>query len=76
MTKHHPSVEQILRYFEYQDLPPDLQEVSKTFHDLAHALVQYLDGPETTVGLRKLLEAKDYMVRAAVDQVRTRESGV
>lgn len=76
MAKHHPSVEQILRYFEYQDLPPDLQTVSKPFYVLAHDLVQFLEGPETTVGLRKLLEAKDYMVRAAVDQVRTKESGV
>lgn len=71
MPKHHPSIEQILRYFEYQHLPPHLQEISKPFHDLAHLLASHLEGPETTVGLRKLLEAKDCMVRAAVDQVRT-----
>lgn len=76
MPKHHPSIEQILRYFEYQHLPPDLQTVSKPFYVLAHDLAQFLEGPELTVGLRKLLEAKDCMVRAAVDLIRTKESGV
>lgn len=76
MREYHPSVVQILRYFAYEHLPPHLQEVSKPFHDLAYAMANNLEGPELTVGLRKLLEAKDCMVRAAVDQVRTKESGV
>lgn len=47
------------------------------FHDLAHGLVdpdagdvhllrRCLEGAEATTGLRKLLEAKDCMVRAAL----------
>ena len=69
----------ILRYFEYQHLPPHLQEISQHFHWLAHALVGqapthdasthiqfHLEGPELDVALRKLLEAKDAAVRAAL----------
>jgi hypothetical protein len=57
-----------LRFFEYEHLPPALQKVSKPFGDLAFDLAstRALQGPELTVGLRKLLEAKDCMVRAAV----------
>ncbi len=64
----HPATAEILRYFAYEHLPPDLQAVSQPFHDLAHRLVGPfgLEGPEVTVGLRKLLEAKDCAVRAAV----------
>lgn len=61
----HPSTTAILRYFEFDHLP---QAVSEPFHDLAHMMVESgLDGPELTAGLRKLLEAKDCMVRAALD---------
>ena len=64
----HPSTQSILRYFEYDHLHPKLQPVSEPFHQLAHGMVAHgLDGPEFTAGLRKLLEAKDCMVRAALD---------
>lgn len=56
----------ILDYFVYDHLPPVLQDVSKPFHDLAHQMVGLLDGPELEAGLRKLLESKDCMVRAAL----------
>jgi len=75
----HPSTHAILQYFEYDHLPAHLQEVSRHFHWLAHALVgdaptregsdheQFeLHGIELTVALRKLLEAKDAAVRAAL----------
>jgi hypothetical protein len=64
----HPAVEQILRHFEYDHLPERLQWVSKPFRRLAHDLADQLEGPELIVGLRKLLEAKDCMVRAALDK--------
>jgi hypothetical protein len=55
----------ILSYFKHDHLPPALQAVSKPFSDLAHALVTMLPpGPEVSVALRKLLEAKDCAVRA------------
>lgn len=57
----------ILRYFEYKHLPEGLQVVSKQFHDLAEHMVGTLPpSAELSAGLRKLLEAKDCAVRAAL----------
>lgn len=68
MSDRHPGTTHLLRYFEYAHLPEHLQAVSKPCADLAATLVDALpDGPEFSVGLRKLLEAKDYFVRAALD---------
>lgn len=63
----HPSTEAILRYFEYAHLPQPLQDVSEPFALLARQMAGRLEGPELTAGLRKLLEAKDCMVRAALE---------
>lgn len=59
----------LLQFFDYGHLHPRLREISKPFHDLAYKLANdpTLAGPELTVGLRKLLEAKDCIVRAALD---------
>lgn len=58
-------IEHIIQFFEYDHLPPALQEVSKPFCELAHKLIESLPrNPERTVALRKLLEAKDAAVRA------------
>lgn len=63
-----PPEERMLRWFEFAHLPPHLQEVSKMFHFLATGIVQTIEvGPERTVALRKLLEAKDAAVRAKVN---------
>jgi hypothetical protein len=61
----------ILRYFVYEHLPAHLQEVSKPFSDLAHSiheryLADEIDVDETVAGLRKLLEAKDCIVRSLI----------
>lgn len=64
--KHAPAVEEILRFFEYRHLPDYLQSVSKPMFELAHEYAKNLEGRELTVGLRKLLEAKDAFVRAAL----------
>lgn len=60
----HKSTEALLEYFRYAHLPEHLQATSKSFCDLAHDLAEKLYGPELTVCLRKLLEAKDCAVRA------------
>ena len=63
----HPATAAILRYFEYAHLPEHLQAVSKPIGDLANQMAETLpEGPEVTAGLRKLLEAKDCLVRAAL----------
>ena len=55
----------IMKYFAYQHLPAHLQEVSKPIGDLATLMDESLpDGAEKSAGLRKLLEAKDALVRA------------
>lgn len=61
----HPSVADVLQHFDYEHLPPALQSVSKQFHDLAYEMADTLEGPQLTIGLHKLLESKDCMVRAA-----------
>lgn len=63
----HESVKQIARYFDYEHLAPNLRPVSQAAYDMAVAMVERLpDSPELTAGLRKLLEAKDCFVRAAL----------
>ncbi len=54
--------------FRYEHLPPHLQEVSKPFYDLAVSLVEnLLPSAEVTLALRKLWEAKNLAVYAAVE---------
>lgn len=58
----------IVKYFSYQHLPEDLQKVSQPFAFIAKEFDETLpDGPEKSAGLRKLIEAKDCFVRAALD---------
>ena len=59
---------QILQYFESDHLPDALATVSEQCGELARKMAQTLDGPELDTGLRKLLEAKDCFVRAALTQ--------
>ena len=60
---------QLRRYFAYDHLPAGpLRRTSAHFAALAAVLDADLpDGAEKTVSLRKLLEAKDAGVRAALD---------
>lgn len=58
----------ILRFFDYEHLPHHLQQVSEPFHKLAHWMNEHLpENAEKSAGLRKLLEAKDCAVRAALE---------
>lgn len=57
----------ILQFFKYEHLPEHLQNISRPFAELAIRICDTLpDNPERTVALRKLLESKDYAVRAAL----------
>jgi NAD(P)H-dependent FMN reductase len=62
----HPGTAHLLQFFRYDHLPAPLQAASKPFSDLAHAVADAADNPETTAALRKLLEAKDCAVRAVL----------
>lgn len=58
----------ILRYFDFTHLGSPLSEVSQLFYELAQDLELTLPaGAEKSTALRKLLEAKDAAVRAALD---------
>lgn len=57
----------ILKYFAFAHLPDKLKAVSEPFCQLALNMDRTLPaGPELSAGLRKLLEAKDCAVRAAL----------
>lgn len=65
----HPAHARLISQFGYQHLPEHLQAVSRPFYVLAFEVVERAangdaDGADTTVALRKLLEAKDAAVRA------------
>lgn len=62
----HPATAAILRFFDFGHLPAGLQVIARPFHELAWTMANRLEGAELTTGLRKLLEAKDCMVRAAL----------
>jgi len=56
-----------IQWFAYAHLPAELQAVVKPITDLARQMEASLpDGPEKSAGMRKLLEAKDCFVRAAI----------
>jgi hypothetical protein len=67
----------LLHYFRNDHLHPDLAVVSQGFAELAESVDNALpDSAEKTVAIRKLLEAKDAAVRAAVDALNdSRERG-
>lgn len=59
----------MMKWFAYAHLPPHLQAVSAPIGELAAKLNAELpECAEKTAGLRKLLEAKDCFVRAAIEK--------
>lgn len=61
--------ERMLQFFKADHLPVGLREVSQPFCNLAFEMCAVLNaGPERTVMLRKLLEAKDCAVRSKLEQ--------
>lgn len=70
----HPSTENILKWLEPSPavLAQDdtVKSVAGMCSEVAKEMVYLIeqDSPELTAGLRKLLEAKDCLVRAALDE--------
>jgi hypothetical protein len=69
LSERHSSVSHVAQFFSFDHLRAGpLRETSRACHDLAFQMIHELpDSPELTAGLRKLLEAKDCFVRAALD---------
>ena len=65
-AKDHPAVKELIRFFAYEHLPEKLKGVSQPFGELADKVSEMESSAEVTVCLRKLLEAKDCAVRAAL----------
>lgn len=58
----------IMKHFRYQHLPENLKVISQPICEMAQHFEQFIpDGPEKSAGLRKLLEAKDCLVRAILE---------
>lgn len=63
----HPAVRQLAQWFTFDHLPDNARPPSRSCAELAQEMIDTLpDDPELTTGLRKLLEAKDCFVRAAL----------
>ena len=63
----HVSTQQVMQYFDYEHLSDHPRKISAHVHNLAYLMLEELqDSSELTTGLRKLLEAKDCFVRAAL----------
>lgn len=57
-----------MKWFGYEHLRPELQQVSQPVAELARRMDEALpESEEKAAGLRKLLEAKDCFVRAALE---------
>jgi hypothetical protein len=68
LSNDDAQAEPIMRFFSYGHLPDHLQEAAEVFAIAATWAVENLPrNPERSVALRKLLEAKDAAVRAALD---------
>lgn len=69
MTQTDLTCERMYKWFDLEHLPVGSMAriISAPFKKLAEMIIENLDpGPERTVALRKLLEAKDAAVRAAI----------
>lgn len=68
----HPSVKSIAQWFDYEHLPAGAaRAASQNIAVLAQFMIDDIpDSPELSAGLRHLLEAKDCLVRAAIEGAR------
>jgi hypothetical protein len=58
-------MKQFLQFFKTDGLPPATVPAAKQFFELARQLADTLPAnPESTVAMRKLMEARDCVVRA------------
>lgn len=59
----------VLKFFDFNHLPPHLKDVSQHFHDLAWRMSVFLPASrERLKALDRLLEAKDAAIRARIGE--------
>lgn len=68
-SDRHASTQHIMKFFAYVHLPAGaMRNTSRECAQFAEQIANTLpDGPELSAGMRKLLEAKDCFVRAALE---------
>ena len=67
VSDRHPTIQDFAQWFDYDHLPEHLKPFSQQCYDLAANMISDLpDSPQLSLGLQKLLEAKDCFVRASV----------
>lgn len=54
----------IMKHFDHEQLPEDVQDVIRPLDQIAQIMASYSNCTEKTVGMRKLLEARDCFIRA------------
>lgn len=65
----------LMRWFDCRHLPQDLRAISRNFEVLAEDINhKFPESAEKTAGLRKLLEAKDCIVRCGVELRESKEN--
>lgn len=66
----HPALQDIAQFFDYDHLPPHLQNASQPFYDLARRMVLMNadDKPQLTLALQDLLRSKDAFVRSMLGE--------
>lgn len=64
----HPGVQTALAWLCFSHLPPALRDYSRPFYETAADLIVVIDrdSAELTIALNKLVEAKDWAVRAGI----------
>lgn len=68
VENRHPAVKQIARWLDWEQMPAGkTRNIAMSCHRLAREVLEDLpDDPELVAGLRKLVEARDCFVRAAI----------
>ena len=67
--RHHRAVQDVLKFFTWQELPDDLKAVSKAYCDVAIAQSVWApNSSQTVVALQLLLQARDAAIRAVLDE--------
>lgn len=65
--RSNPHTEHLLRFLDAKHLAPELRDIVVPIKGLADLMSMVLgDGPELTTGLRRLVEAKDCLVRQRI----------
>ena len=73
-AKFPPAVEHVIQFFSFEHLPEPMRTAAAEFASLAVKIANAVpDDVETSVALRKLLEAKDAAVRAIVSRENRRK---